>query len=87
MKRNPHVIQLAKEPRVRLHPLDASKRHLEDGDRIRIKSQGSTIHGKLKVDDTVAPGCAVIPLGFKALPAHELGPSLLNGQVVEVEAE
>ncbi|TXI39486.1 MAG: NADH-quinone oxidoreductase subunit NuoG [Nitrosomonas sp.] len=85
MKRNPHIIQLAKEPRIRLHPLDASKRHLEEGDRVRIKAQGTAISAKLRIDDTVSPGAVVIPVGFKAIPAYEIGS--LNGVVVEVEGE
>lgn len=88
MKRNTHLIQLAKEPRVRLHPLEASKRQLEDGDRVRITSHGHSLNAKLRVDDTVSPGTLVIPIGFRSLPTPELGGTeLLNGQAVEIEKE
>lgn len=85
MKHNPHVIQLAKEPRVRIHPQEGSKRGIKDGDRVNIKADGNTISAKIKLDEGISHGTVVLPLGFEQVPVHELGANLLNGLVVELE--
>lgn len=80
MKHNRHVIQLAKEPLIRLNPADLINRGLKDGDTVAI----NTIRGKVKFDPKVAVGTAVIPLGFPELQAHELGLNLLNGMNIQI---
>lgn len=84
MNHNPHVIQLSKDPGVRLHPNEGTKRGFKNGDTVQISSNGNTIMGKLKFDDKVAEGSIVLPLGFTEIPVHELGVNLLNGMAIEI---
>ncbi len=87
MKHNSHVIQLAKEPKVRIHPQEGTKRGLQTNDKIRISANGNSISAKVKLDDKVAMNTAVIPLGFEQLPAHELAINLINGMEIEIKKE
>ena len=84
MNHNPHVIELAKEPKARLHPNEALKRYLNNDDIVGITANGNTITGKIQVDDKVAEGTVVLPLGFPEFPVHELGMNLLNGMPIEL---
>lgn len=79
MKHNPHAIWLAKEPRARLHPNEGAKRDLKDGDTVHLSADGNTIKAKIKLDDRVAEGTIVLPLGFPEVPVHDLGTNLFNG--------
>lgn len=85
MSHDPHVIQLAKEPRVRIHPLEGRLRELHDGDTVSIEADGNSITSKIKFDAGVAKGTAVLPLGFEELPSRELGANLMNGLAVELK--
>lgn len=81
MQHNEHLIQLAKEPRIRLH----SKSGFTDDDRVEIRYQNRSIRGKIALDRTVAENTVIIPLGFDTIPTQELGADLLNGLPVEIE--
>lgn len=85
MKHNTRLVQLAKEPRIRLNPNEAEKRGFRDNDTVSITHQKNTIMGKIQVDKSVAAGTVVLPLGFESLPVHELGENLLNGLLIEVK--
>lgn len=85
MKHNIGLIKLVKEPQIRLHPDDVTKRKLDNGDIIQVSANGNTVFGRLKVDAQVAPGTVVLPLGFEQLPVCELGTNLLNGLAVEIK--
>lgn len=87
MKHNPHLIQLAKEPRIRLHPQDGAKRGLQNGQRVTVKANNSTLSAKVKLDDKVAEGTVVLPLGFEECPVRELGANLMCGCAVEIMRE
>lgn len=84
MKHNPHLIQLAKHPFVRLHPEECSKRNIRDGDIMKLKTYGNAIAAKIKLDTRVAVGTIVLPLGFDEFPVQELTNDYLNGFVVEI---
>jgi NADH-quinone oxidoreductase subunit G len=84
MKHDPHVSQLTKEPRVRLNPLDAFKLNIANGNRISVQTKEHGIMGVAKLDDKVAPGTVVLPLGFDDFPVQNLGTNLLNGLPVEL---
>jgi len=84
MKHNPHLLQLAKDPHVRLHPQEAEKRGIQNGGRVRISSKHHAITAKAKWDERVAAKTVVIPLGFDEVPARELNAYLMNGLLVEV---
>lgn len=84
MKHNPHVIQLSKEPRMRLNLIEGAKRGIKEGDFVRVSVLEGSITGKVKLDARVAPGTIVLPLGFDELPVHELGTQLYNGMTVDL---
>lgn len=87
MKHNSHVIQLAKEAVFRMHSSEASKRQIHSGDVVRISANGSSIVGKVTVDDSVALETVVVPLGFDQIPVHDLAPQLVNGLEIEIQKE
>ncbi len=72
MQHNDHLTQLVKTPYVRMHPDDA-KEFLQIGQTKAF----------VQKDPLVAKGTVVIPLGFKEIPAYELGQNLLNGIQVQ----
>jgi len=84
MKHNSHVIELVKEPHVRINLADGSKLGIKDGDTLILSFNGSTINGKCKFDQGVSEGTVVLPLGFDEIPVHELAANLLNGMVLNV---
>ena len=85
MRHNPHVIQLAREPRLRIHPREAEKHNLQMGDTVRLTANGNAITAKVKLDARVAAGTIVIPLGFEKINARDLSPKLQNGFSVQLE--
>lgn len=87
MKHNVHLSQNAKEPRIQMHKETAEKFKFENGERIQVTANGLTMSGRMKVNDGIARDTIVIPLGFQAIPAHELGIQLFNGIPVEVAKE
>lgn len=84
MKHNEHVVQLAKEPRVRIQPGEGQKRGIKDGDTVKLTANGNSIFAKVKLDSRVAESTVVLPLGFEEVPAYELNAKLLNGFEVEL---
>ncbi len=82
---DPHLIKLAKEPKVRLNPIECFKRNLKDGDKILVKANGITISSKAKSDDRVSEGTAVLPLGFKEFHVQNLTNDYLNGMPIEIQ--
>ena len=88
MTHDPHLVWMAKEPRLRLSPEEGIKRGLQDNDTVRVSANGRSIVAKIKFDDQVAKGTLVVPLGFeKEIPAHEFGNRLMNGLPVEISRE
>lgn len=84
MKHNSHLIQMANEAYVRMHPAEGAKQKFKDNDRVRISANGASIDAPLRLDKDVAEGTIVIPLGFDRIAVQELGTSLQNGMKVEV---
>lgn len=78
MKQNSHLVQLSKEPRVRLHPSHLIK----DGTKITLRANDKAITAIVQTDERVAKQTVVIPLGFDEIPAHELG--FLNGLAIQI---
>ena len=86
MQHDPHLIQLSKEPRIRMHLSDALKLGLKNDSIVRLSLNGATLQGKVRLDSGVAKGTVVLPLGFPELPVHELDMNLLSGFLVEVSS-
>jgi NADH-quinone oxidoreductase subunit G len=80
MRHNSHVVNLAKEPKVRIHPRDAIHHDFKENDSVMIGS----INGRIQFDSQVAEGTVVLPLGFPEFRVHELGLNLMNGMNVEL---
>lgn len=85
MKHNPHVVWLAKEPRVRIHPVEGIKHGLQEGMTVRISSNKNAISAIVKFDEKVASGTVVMPLGFDQVPVYELSTHLYNGLPIEIQ--
>lgn len=84
MRHNSHLVQLAKEPCVRLNEKEAQKRGLKDGQTISLRTSDGQIQAKLKIEQLVAEGTVVLPLGFKEVAVHELASQLMNGMAIEI---
>jgi NADH-quinone oxidoreductase subunit G len=85
MQHNPRLVELAKEPRIRLHPNEGMKRGIKNGSVANLSKNGCLIPVKIKLDEKVAEHTAVIPLGFETnIPVYELGSNLLNGLSIEI---
>ena len=84
MLHDTRLVQMAKEPRLRIHPGDGEKRNIADGGLVQLKANGNVIKGKVQFDERVAEGTVVVPLGFPEIPVHDLDPNLLNGLPVEI---
>jgi NADH-quinone oxidoreductase subunit G len=84
MKHNPHVVKLAKEPRVRIHPFEAAKRGLADGDRVVMNN---ITKAKIKLDHKISEGTIVIPMGYAQIPVRDLSTYLLNGVPIDIVKE
>lgn len=84
MKRNTHLVQMSKDPMMRVHPQEGLKRGLQDGNRVKASSANGEMIAKVNFDEKVALGTIVLPLGFEECPSHELAPNLLNGFEVEL---
>jgi NADH-quinone oxidoreductase subunit G len=87
MLHDPHLIQLAKEPRVRIHPSEGKKRGIDNGDLVRLRRGEKTIAAQVALDDKVALQTLVLPLVFPKVPVWELGADLLNGFAIEIQRD
>lgn len=87
MKHNAHLSKLSKQAFVRIHPLEAVKRGIKEGESLKLKVNENQILAKVKIDLAVSVGTIVLPLGFSDVPVHELGNRLFNGLIVEVKQE
>lgn len=85
MKHNPHVIELAKEPLIRISQALATKKGIKNDSSAKIIANGNFIIGKAKIDN-VADNTVVLPLGFDKLAVNELGVNLLNGLHVDLQS-
>ena len=80
MRHDPHLSKLAKEPFVRIHPDEGSKRGLKDGNEAGLTAGNNSIQIKVKWDKQVAMNTVVLPLGFEQkCSVHQLEVNLLNG--------
>lgn len=85
MQYNSHLVQMVKEPKARIHPMEGLKLNLKDEDEVRIRANGNTLLTKIQLDEKVASGTVVLPLGFKECPVYELGANLMNDMSVGVD--
>lgn len=81
MKQNAHLIEMSKEACMRIHPEEAKKRGLKDGDIVEL----NMLQVKVCLDTAIAMQTVVLPLGFDDIPVHELSINLLNGLPVTIK--
>ncbi len=87
MQHNEHLLELAKSPKLRIHPEEASNYKIKNGEILTLTLDGKSIKACIQLDATVAKNTVVVPLGFKDLPAYKLGQNLLNGLRVQISPE
>lgn len=87
MQRDQHLVKMAKEPYARIHPKEAEKQGLKNGDTISVTSEGNKICTQIKYDSQMAEGTLILPLGFPEVFVHELSPNLLNGLPITIKKE
>ena len=70
---------LEEEAFAELHPDDADKRGLADGDRVFVRTDRGEATLPVRVVDTIAPGCVFVPFNQPGLATN----TLLGGGFVE----
>jgi NADH-quinone oxidoreductase subunit G len=85
MRHNPHLLEMVKDPLVRIHPEEAVKHQLADGHQARITAEAGAVIGTISYDASVAKGTVVLPLGFSELAVFDLAKTLFNGLHVKAE--
>lgn len=87
MEHNTRLVKLAPEPRARLHPEQAEKRGIKQGDKVRLIAHGIEIGAKIDIDKNIAKQTVALPLGFPEVPVHEFEANLLNGLIIEIQKD
>lgn len=88
MSHDPHLVWMAKEPVARMCASEALKRGLQDGCAARVSTKEGAFLVRVQLDEGVATGTVILPLGFeKEVPVHELGSILMQGMSVELHPE
>jgi formate dehydrogenase major subunit/formate dehydrogenase alpha subunit len=77
-RRSPILTALGDVPFVEMHPADAARRAVADGDRVRVRSRRGQVELVAWVSETVPPGVVFIPFHFAEAPANLLTNSALD---------
>jgi NADH-quinone oxidoreductase subunit G len=72
LSRSAPIQKVVPEAFVMLHPSDAARLGLADGDEVTVESVQGQLQLRLKVSDEVAPGVAFAPLNLSAAPLSVL---------------
>ena len=74
------MLEALEEPAfAELHPDDAEKRGVSDGDEVRVRTERGEAVLPVRVVDSIAPGCVFVPFNQPGLAAN----TLLDGGFVE----
>lgn len=84
MRHNMHLRQLISEPCVRLHPEEAEKRQLQNGDAVTLSCNGKTLGAIITLDKRISKGTLLLPIGFSEINSYTFSPYLLNGAAIGV---
>ncbi len=71
-RRCPVLVEYANEAYVLMHPADAARLGLSDGERVRISSRRSSIETKLRCSEEVSAGELFMPFHFEESPVNRL---------------
>jgi len=66
------IADLAGEPWALLHPDDASRTAVQDGDPVVIASRRGSIAVRVRVSRAILPGQVFVPRGYDAAPVNAL---------------
>lgn len=77
-RRSEKLEQEAPEPYVELHPGDAERIGLEDGERVRVASRRGEIELAARITSRIHPGVVFIPFHYAEAAANELTNSALD---------
>ena len=69
MRHNPHLIQMAKEPGVRISVQDGLKHGFKTDDRVIVKINEAFISARIELDDTLPTKRLCFRLGFMRSPS------------------
>jgi len=75
--------KLAKEARARIHPEDARRLGIEDGEPIEIEGPGGTIRVASRIDGDVPAGSVFIPYAYSEVELNRLGAPAGEGMRVK----
>lgn len=84
MRHNTRLHKLVKAPYARMHPNEAANRNIAEGAILRLGLHETTIEALVALDEGVALGTLVLPLGFESLHTKDLTPYQLNGEPITV---
>lgn len=85
MKKNPHVLSLAKMGHVVMNQEEGEKQGIVSGEWVFLENaEGRKIEVKVDLSPKIAPGTVYIPLGFDEIPAYEWGAQLMNGMPLKL---
>jgi anaerobic selenocysteine-containing dehydrogenase len=80
----PRLEKAAGEPRLRIHPTDAARRGIEDGERVRVFNQRGSVTLRARVTDDMQPGIVIFLHGWWA---SRIGGSSANALTADVLAD
>ena len=62
----PRLLEAAGEPRLRIHPEDASKRGIDDGDHVRVFNSRGSVAQRAELTDDMRPNIVIMLHGWWA---------------------
>lgn len=86
ISRSPELHSVTSRPFVELHPAEAQRRGLTDGERVRVKSERGAVECILRVSDATPEGAAFVPFDQPPVRMNVLMDSSKPMTFVEVSA-
>ena len=80
MTRNSKLGELYPEARVEIHPIDAARSGLDDGEAVKVTSRRGVIVMRANVTDKTSPGVVFIPMHFSEAAVNLLTVDALDPQ-------
>ena len=59
-----YIQQFSEEPRLQMHPVDARKRNIADGDSVRIFNDRGYLYTHVSLDFSIKTGCVSLTNGW-----------------------
>ena len=86
-RRSRGLHRMAPEERIQVHPADAARLGLGDGDRVRVISRRGEVTARVEVSDRPAPGMVFATFHFHEVPVNRLTSDALDpeGKIPELK--